>query len=217
MGLFDTYDTLPDNYIPNNRPVKKCCNSKFDSCFLTKPYEQYNAEGELIGYWWNYKDVLNLEFNITGNITVESNAIIYTVTEEAPLEDTEGEIDQKAYNIIDLRSWTCTDIIQEEETISYIWTEDEEFTYPEDGETNIYMSAADFLVDKQITVQLYNFRMEQIAIKTFAGNSRIIFPIDKELSEKMVRSNYYCTLTVWSGQDLNKTILSQEDCILTVK
>lgn len=217
MGLFDTYDTLPDNYIPNNRPVKKCCNSKFDPCFPTKPYEQYNAEGELIGYWWNYKDILNLEFNITGNITVESNAIIYTVTGEAPLEDTEGEIDQKAYNIIDLRSWTCTDIIQEEETVSYIWTEDEEFTYPEDGETNIYMSAADFLVDKQITVQLYNFRMEQIAIKTFAGNSRIIFPIDKELSEKMVKSNYYCTLTVWSGQDLNKTILSQEDCILTVK
>ena len=50
MGLFDTYDTLPDNYIPNNRPVKKCCNSKFDPYFPTKPYEQYNAEGELIGY-----------------------------------------------------------------------------------------------------------------------------------------------------------------------
>lgn len=54
MGMFDQYDNLSDFYVPSN--VKPCPNiypdqSKLDSCLGKKPYEEYNAEGELIGYW----------------------------------------------------------------------------------------------------------------------------------------------------------------------
>jgi hypothetical protein len=42
-----------------------------------KPYEEYNVKGELIGYYWYYGDVVNLEYNIDGEVTdVESGTYI---------------------------------------------------------------------------------------------------------------------------------------------
>lgn len=161
MGMFTNYENLQDNYIPNNIcPSTPCPNpcppeSKLQPCKPKLPYEEYNATGELIGYWWYYGDTLNLEFNIEGELVVEGN--------------------------------------------------------------NQYVDASDFLKDKQITVQLFNFRRELIDSKTYAGNTTIIYPIDKELSKKLVRSVYYCSLTVWKGDDLNNTIFEQQDCTLTVR
>lgn len=34
------------------------------------PFEDYNAHGELIGYWWYEGDQLNLEFNIEGEVVI---------------------------------------------------------------------------------------------------------------------------------------------------
>ena len=214
--MFDTYEHLQDNYIPNNInpcPPKKCNDEKLDPCIIKKPYEDYNIEGEVVGYWWYYKDILNLEFNITGDVVVEDNAIVYTAIGEKPTTETIGEIDQKAYNVVDLLSWTCTAIDGDK----YHWTEDVEFDNPEAGDRNIYITAEDFMKDKQVTVQLYNFRHEPLVLKTYAGSTKIIFAIDKEMSEQLVKGVYYCTLTIWSGDTFNKTIFEQTDCTLTVK
>ena len=61
-----------------------------------------------------------------------------------------------------------------------------------------------------------NFRREIIAEQTYQGSTKIIFTIDKDLSQKMVKSNYYCSLTIQS-KTLEHTIFSQNDCTLTVK
>lgn len=219
MTMFDTYDNLSDNYRPGNfNPV---CPKPNNPCLKplkpTRPYEEYNALGELVGYWWNWGDTINLDFNITGTIVVEDNALIYSAVGECPSPITIGEIGQKAYNVVDLKSWTCTAIDDTQETIAFIWTLDEEFDNPEEGDRNIYTTVAEFMADKYVSVQIFNFRMEQIAIKTFNGAQQIVFPIDKELSEKMVKGIYYCRLTVWSGTDLSRTIFQEENCTLTVK
>ena len=110
--MFDTYEHLQDNYIPNNInpcPPKKCNDEKLDPCMIKKPYEDYNIEGEVVGYWWYYKDILNLEFNITGDVVVEDNAIVYTAIGEKPTTETIGEIDQKAYNVVDLYNGTYSE------------------------------------------------------------------------------------------------------------
>lgn len=115
MGMFTNYENLQDNYIPNNicppTPCPSPCppESKLQPCKPKLPYEEYNATGDLIGYWWYYGDTLNLEFNIEGELVVEGN--------------------------------------------------------------NQYVDASDFLKDKQITVQLFNFRRELIDSKTYAGNT----------------------------------------------
>ena len=77
MGMFDSYDDLGNNYTPNNicPPTEHVCpaESKLAPCSPNKPYADYNSQGELTGYWWYYKNILNLEFNITGEVVVEGS------------------------------------------------------------------------------------------------------------------------------------------------
>lgn len=80
-----------------------------------------------------------------------------------------------------------------------------------------YVDAAEFMKEKQVTVELFNYRRELITARTLPGSDRILFEIDKELSKQLIRGNYYCTLTVFDGNGLNKTLFYQEDCTLFVE
>lgn len=213
MGMFLNYKDIANNYVPNNLvssfPVGKSY-TKLDPVQASKPYEEYNAKGELIGYFWRYGESLNLEFNIDGEITVEDDAIILTSSGEVPSNKT-GKTDLRAYNIVDKKSWTCQGEVNNE----FIWNEDEVFTYSEEGKS-VYITASDYLADKQIEVTLYNFRMEPIHNEVFKGQPKIIFPITTELSKKLLKGIYYCSLTVFN-ESVNLPIFSSTDCTLLVK
>lgn len=216
MGMFLNYQSIADNYKPNNLisafPVGKSC-TKLDPVDGSKPYEEFNAKGELIGYSWLYGSTVNLEFNIDGRITVDSDALILIGTGEKPSFCTKADrLYQKAYNVTDLVSWTCTGMADE----CYFWTEDEEFEYNECSTRTIYVSAASYLQDKHIEIVLYNFRMEPIYRETFNGSSKILFTIDTELSAKLLRGIYYCSATVLDD-DLNLPIFGTSDCKFLVK
>lgn len=222
QSMFDSYDNLQKNYIPDNHKPKPSdcpiapCRPKF-------PYEEYNAEGELVGYFWNYGDTITLQFNIDGFITVEDDAVIYSIANQEPTEHTPGKIGDRIYNIIDLKSWTCVGIedrlVSEHEVIeSYIWVEDAEFTYPNSSLRNIYISADEYLKDKTAQVRLYNFRMEEIYVNTYEARNPVIVDINKELSDKMVKGVYYCSLTIYDKDNkLVATLFNDKDCVLTVK
>lgn len=215
IDMFTNYQNLSDYYIPNNISEQKNIGksyTKLDPINGSKPYELYSAKNELEGYYWYYGDALNLEFNIDGEITVESNSIIFRSPDQQPTLTTEGRIEQRAYNIIDLRSWTCVSF----ENGLYIWEEDEEFVYPLNGDKQIYVSAKDYLSDKTINIELYNFRLERIAAKSYNGSNSVIFEIDKDLSSKLVKGIYYCSLTV-DGADIHQTLFAPQDCKLLVK
>ena len=214
MSMFLNYHNISDNYKPNNLictfPVVGKSYTKLDPVQASKPYEEYDSKGNLIGYFWHYGETLNLEFNIDGEITVEDGAMILTSKGSTP-SPLEGALMQRAYNIADKRSWTCTDIVDN----TFVWTEDAEFTYDESGKS-VYVTAADYMKDKQVDVTLYNFRMEPIHSETFDGNTKIIFPITTELSKKLVKGIYYCSLTVFNDS-VNLPIFSSADCTLLVK
>lgn len=215
MGMFLNYHNIADNYTPNNLvcsfPVGKSY-TKLAPVQASKPYEEYNKKGELIGYFWRYGETLNLEFNIDGEITVESDAIVYVQEGDGPDISTVAYLNQRAYNIEDFRSWTCTKIVED----NYIWEEDSEFVYDETAGYKVYVSAEDFLSDKNLQVTIYNFRMEPIYTKIYEGSTQIIFPIDLELSKKMKRGIYYCELSVFND-DMKMKIFDSHDCILSVK
>lgn len=217
MGMFLNYHNIASNYTPNNLvcsfPVGKSY-TKLDPVKTSKPYEEYNTKGELIGYFWHYGESINLEFNIDGEITVETDAIVLYNTGEVPNEFTKGKITQKAYNIADKKSWTCTSVI--ENPLTYIWTQDNEFSYNEDGTRSIYIDATDYLKDKHIEITLYNFRMEKIYSKIFDGKSKVILQIDPELSKKLTKGIYYCSLSVFN-ETMNNSIFGASDCILSVR
>ena len=217
MGMFSNYHNIADNYIPNNLvcsfPVGKSY-TKLDPIQASKPYEEYNAKGELIGYYWHYGETLNLEFNIDGEITVEDDAIIFYNIGQCPTEQTVGKLNQRAYNTATHRSWTCTYVSEADN--KYGWTEDAEFTYSEDSPKQVYVDATTFLKDKNVEVVLYNFRMERIHAKTFKGTTKIIFEIDTQLSQELVKGIYYCSLTVFDDK-INLPIFNSHDCVLSVK
>ena len=227
MGMFTNYETLQDEYIPSN--TKPDCpkppNPKLEPLIPKKPYEEFNEEGQLIGYWWNYGDIVTLEFDIDGEVTIEDDAILYTASGEGPTTNTKGRVGQKAYNlyykisdneVVDMKSWTC--VGRDTQTLAYLWNEDEKFSPPEEGQRDVYITAQDFLSDKQITVQLYNFRHELITSKLFNGTTEVRFDIDKKLSDSLVKGVYYCSLTVWNQDETyNQTIFQQEETTLIVK
>lgn len=170
--MFENYENIANNYIPNNLKAcspKSCEENKLESCKPNKPYEDYNAEGKLVGYWWYYGDTVNLDFEITGEVTYEGN--------------------------------------------------------------DMYLTPAEFLQDKMITIQLYNFRHDEVKIgkellkKVYryedliieGDKARAVFPIDKNTSKELLRGVYFISLKVWSDDSLEKVIFSESDAILTVK
>lgn len=214
MGMFLNYHNIADNYTPNNLvskfPVGKSY-TKLDPQSASKPYEEYDVRGNLIGYFWHYKDTLKLEFNIDGEITVESDALILTHTGEAPSSSV-GYIGQKAYNISDLVSWVCTAVVDNE----CVWSEESEFIYDEESNRHVYIDASKYLSDKFIEITLYNFRLEPIHSVTLKGNTKAVLNIDSVLSAKLVKGVYYCEVCVFNDE-VRTSIFSPTDCILNVK
>ena len=216
MGMFLNYQNIADNYKPNNLInafPRKMNSSKLDPLDASKPFEEYNAKGELSGYFWRQGETLNLEFNIDGEITLEANAILLTAKGQAPTLNTLGKVGQRAYNIVDFRSLTCSAVTT---TGKYIWEEDAEFTYPLNSDRSVYISAEDYLKDKQVEVTLYNFRMEPICKKLYNAAPTIIFPIDRELSKVLPKGIYHCSVSVFNDE-VCYTIFDANDCDLLVK
>ena len=214
-GMFLNYQDIARNYTPNNLikeyEVPKSY-TKLDPSVASMPYECYNAKGELEGYCWYYGDILNLEFNIDGEITVGTDSILYKASGQVPNDHTVGSVGQKIYNIVDLRSWECVGFSNNK----YEWAEDAEFTYPLCADKSVYISAQNYLKDKNILFKIYNFRYEEIYTQGFTGSSKIIVPITRELSEKLLKGIYYCSLSVHSGET-NQVIFAPQDCKLIVK
>ena len=215
MGMFLNYHNIADNYMPNNLInafPKQLTVSKLDPLDESKPFEEYDIKGNLIGYSWRQGETLNLEFNIDGEITLEDDAVVMKTSGQAPDERTMGNIGQRLYNIVDFRSWTCVGIFKGK----YFWHEDEEFTYPTNQGRCVYVSAEDYLKDKTVEVILYNFRLEPICKRQFVGNPKIIFSVDKELSATLQKGIYYCSVNVFNSL-VSHTIFNAQDCTLMVK
>lgn len=214
------FDNLNINKIPNN------LNSNLPNMRNCKlPYEEYNDMGEFVGYSWKYGDTVTLEFNLSGELTVESNALIYTALGASPDESTVGTINQKAYNTTDLISWTCTSIKDD----TYTWTQNEEWSAPSAG-INTYVTVKDYLENKYLYIDIYNFRYEKEYSSEAIEAKEIIYldmtpdmisttPNMTEVEYKpLSRGVHYLTLTL-KDEDNNyiDTLIGQQECPLIIK
>ena len=218
MGMFTNYQTeLLKAYQPNNlvnafpSPVN---NSNLNSVDASKPYEEYDAKGKHVGYFWRQGETLNLEFSLEGEITVEPDAFIHTDAGDEPGNLMASRAGQKYYNIVDMRSWTC--YLDGNKTV---WEEDSEFTYPECGTglRSVYMPATEYIKDKDVVVTLYNFRMEPVYTwHPTINKTKVVCPVGKELSQSLPKGIYYCSVVV-ENQTVRFTVFDSNDCILLVK
>lgn len=215
MGMFLNYQNIAENYQPNNLVAAfptYTYETKLNPIDISKPYEEYDIKGNLIGYSWVYGETIILEFLIDGKITIESTDIVYNYTGGAPDTHTVGNIGTCAYNVVDFISWTCVGI----ENDSYIWAQDTSFKYNESGSRDVYISSKDYLKNKIASFKLYNFRHEVIYELSLPATEVFKVEIDKELSNKLVKGLYYCSLTV-IGDSSTQVVFDESDGSLLVK
>ena len=215
IAMFTNYQNLSEYYTPNNLAKyqqQPSSYTKFNSSNTTLPYELYNAKGALEGYFWNYGETITLDFSIDGYFTINADDQILYKAGETPSIITEGRLGQKIYNIIDYRSWECKSY----SNLGYIWEEDPEFTYPLNTKQFVYIDASDYLKDKKVLFKLYNFRCEEIYSENLPGNPSIKIHFDTELSKKLVRGIYYCSLEVIGNNSCEK-VFDISDCKLLIK
>lgn len=216
MNMFTNYQDLSNMYIPNN--LSKAfptydAPSKLNPVGASKPYEEYNVKGELEGYFWRYGESINLEFDLDGEIAVESNSVVFYTHGQTPItEMSVADVGTKAYNVADLISWECVAIHQN----GCEWRRDDTFTYNAGADKTIYISASDYLKDKKIRIRMYNFRLETVHEVVLPGTPKAILTIDGELSPKFNKGIYYCSVEV-IGKGTHQTVFAPQDCKLLVK
>lgn len=206
-------ELIPDNLIETlNYPPQ--CPHRDELARPNKPYEEYDADGNLIGYSWYQGDTIQLAFHIDGKINVENNAIVYTSYGDAPTVATEGIINQKAYNIVDLKSWTC----QGQTATEYIWTLDTQFVNPSYTSRSYYISASTYLANKILHFKVLNYRRQIIFESKQTAASDIYFTISRENSLKIVKGTYTVELDCIDVDNIEKlAIIAGTDCQLYVR
>jgi len=208
--MFDNYNNISGDYVPTN--TNKCCRQNIP--FIKVPNVDYDANGNVIGYFWYYGDTMNIRVELYGSINVPEDSIVYTSTGQRPDSSTVGYVNQKAYNVIDLISWTCTAIV-ESETVEYTWTIDSEFVYPTTGK-GVYFTIDNYLRGRTVRATLYNYKHEQVDSRILEGSSIVDYRIDAELSAKLIRGTYYLTIVI-CDQNRDSYITAADDIMLTVK
>lgn len=211
MSMFENYDNQPDDYIPNNlfRFIDKC--PKIID--LNLPNKEFNVKNEFIAYTWKYGDTFNFVFSNTKDIYVERDSIIL---EEEGAEPTDASrVCQKAYNIVDLRSWTCTSHTKDGD----LWEEDAVFTYTTCKHGKKVSVKLFDMPNKTITWSIQNYRHDEIYSKEVVTNDAvgesIEFVIDKEMSTEMLKPGVFFFLFTVSDDDGN--VRAFESYLVNVK
>ena len=194
MGMFDTYDNLIEDYTPNNTSKLKL--NKCDIVDGTLPKKVFNSRGKHVGYTWHKGEYFDFTLTTNTEISVRDDAIILEEKGLVPDVTTVGRYEgQRAYNIIDGKSWTYTG----KKNNLYIWTLDDILSYPSDGDKNISINTD--MTNKHLQVDIHSFRKELLySIKNENDSPDITIKVNEEFSNKLSCGLYYATLKV-CGKD----------------
>lgn len=161
----------------------------------------------MIDMFTNYQ---NLSENYIPNNLSQNKTKPYSYTKFNPCEITKPYELYNAKNELEGYYWYYGN------TINLDFSIDGEVIDINGNGTGEYVSAKDYLADKIATINIYDFRMNVIYSKSISASENIIITIDPELSMKMVRGIYYCSLEV-SNSKSHETIFDSTDCKFLVK
>lgn len=193
MSMFDSYDNLSPDYIPNNSVEKHT--HTYAEIDTTLPRVVHNAKGTKVGVSWNHGEEFDLYLDATPTVKVLEDSLVYRESGAEPNESTKGYAGQQAYNTYDRKSWTCVG----EGGGFYIWKEDRKLVAPDCGTKELVFrnESNDFLVSAKV----YNFRWELIYQKDFNGANTIVLPVNKEFNDIVNPGTYYCTIVVTNEEE----------------
>ena len=194
MSMFENYDNLNEDYIPDNTPYKS--SNSFQTLDNTYPKPLYDKNDKFIGYTWNYGEYFTLNLSVNDRLTVSKDSIIFNNHNEKPETYTEAKsVGQKAYNVVDAKSWTFVGHASD----VYVWIEDDCLIYPTDGNKVIYINRD--MTNKYVQLNIFNFKWEPLLeFKSDIGQSQIQLKMDEAITEQLKPGTYYSTLKI-VGED----------------
>ena len=202
MSMFEKYDRLNEDYIPNNTTVNTDINYIVHDDSL--PRTSHNVYGNRIGLTWVHGEEFDLILSAKKELLVAEDSIVYEKSGEVPTQLTKGLLGQQAFNTVDCKSWTCVGISSD----MYIWIEDSYIITPSNGAKKIYMCPD--MTNKTLLVTIYNHRWEELYSLEKLGKIEVSIHVGKELNEILKPGVYYCTIKVTSMESVeivNKEML----------
>lgn len=203
-GMFDNYNNL-------NKPMPPASNicppPPFKPIQPKLPYEEYNADGELVGYFWGYGDTINLEFLLDGYVTIDEADTYIEARDFIKNKDIKitiynfrhEEVASQEFKGNDYQNPTYSRAINVDAKTHGIY-----YIYSETENGGSY-TGVDLPQDYQVGTIYY--QKDPVAI---------IFEINQELSLSLVRGIYYCSMEIKSD-DFTSTVFYQDTCTLRVK
>lgn len=184
MGMFDNYENIPSDYTPNNMfPVGHTIYREIDTNNL-------KIETSLIGnknYKWNYGETFNIDYTVNTDITIMNDDIIFRNKGEEPTQSLIGELNQRIYNVVDIKEWICKEIIDDN---IYNWELQKTFIVPANGDKSETLTP-DYS-DKIITINFYDYRRELFYTEELVNNDNIFtFEMTSEKSKDFIKGVYY--------------------------
>ena len=195
MGMFDTYDRLNPYYIPNN--INPTPSTTFVTIEDVLPRPLKDISDRHIGYTWNQGEHFRFTLTTDDMIAILSDSIIFNNAGEKPTIFTAAiRLGQQAYNTVDAKSWTYVGRTND----CYVWVEDDELTYPTDGDKSIVIQSD--MTNRYSQLNIYNFKWENILeAKSDVGASTVYLDINEETSKLLKPGIYYCTLKIVGKDD----------------
>lgn len=192
MSMFDNYHDLSNSYKPNNSEKEIVLNKIYDNKL---PKKEYNHNGVFIGYSWNYGDTVSIPYSLNKKIYVEEDSIVYIDKNMVPSSSTYGKYGQKAYNLIDKKSWVCKTLDKN----TFEWIEQPKFIYPVNGSKEVILINETDASTTSIIFTICNFRKEEIYHIETNGSTDITIDIDEELSKRLIKGLYYARFSTSSA------------------
>ena len=195
MGMFDNYNNIPSDYIPNNmypRIIPETLSIETDNVEL-----ETNIVGKQ-NYVWDFGNSFVLKFDTRINISVEDDAIIFDEIGEYPTDETEGVIGQKAYNTRYIKAWqlisTVVEDVEGEYIYHYIWSELDDFVYTE-GDKDITLSMD--LTDKTVDIIFVDWSNNEFYSETLIPENNVLtFNMTPDLSKQFIKGIYYLHIKI---------------------
>lgn len=197
MGMFDTYD--------NDK--KRICNDSdrnYTSITDTLPNKIYNIKHNFVGYSWHTDDVFDWKITVNKKIKVSKDSYIYTQPDEMPDTATEGYLGQKAYNVVDIKSWTCVGLIED----FYVWVADKTFIYPIVGDVEIELTPS--MINKTFSISFYDYKWNIIRTIEDINSNTFTCKIGTDVKE-LNKTGIYYVLT-----RINDGVLSKVDSCASI-
>lgn len=109
MSMFTNYEN--SSYTAYNLTPPK--ESNIVRQYLYSPIVGYDNYGNIRSFIWDPEDEFNLNLKLGLKVYVFEDSILYESTNSHPTQYTIGYKGQKAYNLVDGKSWTCKGTLQE--------------------------------------------------------------------------------------------------------